>query len=488
MEAIRKTDSYHLETIRRKKGRSRRPALFGAASQLAGRSVHRDRRRFRNTSLSVGISVLLFLAAGGISLMFSSQLVQYGSETVDFKLSAEAAQTFVQPEILADAAKRVLQIAQVSRTASYGHFYMNADLQPDQFTGELTEAFQRLSAMYGQRQSNEAEMRQRMVSDMSNVRVIAADAGLIDSLKLPDQAMIAGKLSQGEALLCQLAVFSMNGLGAASIPMTTIKPGDTLSLLPMEVYDSQAEEMAKAISLPDQWKIAAELTELPWFVEGFFTGSPSLILIVDRQYLAGQYQNPDPERYEFEINESLAVEAMDGQEPVVQKTLSDMYPAAGSGINQGLVIQDNYADQKMARNLLLIINIFVYGFTTVIVLICSMNILNTVTTNVMLRRRELAMLQAVGMSRSQVGRMLFLECSLYGLTGAFWGSIFGIGLLYLLGRSIEGTISGMTISAVPWVLVSLTFAGALLIALLSGVLPIRRVMQDNVVEAIRAQE
>lgn len=50
------------------------------------------------------------------------------------------------------------------------------------------------------------------------------------------------------------------------------------------------------------------------------------------------------------------------------------------------------------RVLLLILKIFTYGFIILISLIVIANIFNTISTNVMLRRKEFAMLKSVGMT------------------------------------------------------------------------------------------
>ena len=49
------------------------------------------------------------------------------------------------------------------------------------------------------------------------------------------------------------------------------------------------------------------------------------------------------------------------------------------------------------RTLIMIINVFAYGFIVLISLIAAANVFNTITTNINLRRREFAMLKSVGM-------------------------------------------------------------------------------------------
>ena len=63
-----------------------------------------------------------------------------------------------------------------------------------------------------------------------------------------------------------------------------------------------------------------------------------------------------------------------------------------------------------------IIRIFAGGFITLITAICVANIFNTISTNIKLRRRELAMLRSVGMSDGDFNKMMLIECALYGFS------------------------------------------------------------------------
>ena len=74
------------------------------------------------------------------------------------------------------------------------------------------------------------------------------------------------------------------------------------------------------------------------------------------------------------------------------KILSDM-----NADKSGLF--DVAADAERARSLTVIVNVFAYGFIILISLIALTNVFNTVSTNIFLRRRELAMFKSIGMTR-----------------------------------------------------------------------------------------
>ncbi len=73
---------------------------------------------------------------------------------------------------------------------------------------------------------------------------------------------------------------------------------------------------------------------------------------------------------------------------------------------------------ELSRATILIVRIFTYGFIFLIVLTSTVNILNVLSANVILRRRELAMLRSVGMTRRGFFKMSAFESFLYGSKGS----------------------------------------------------------------------
>lgn len=94
--------------------------------------------------------------------------------------------------------------------------------------------------------------------------------------------------------------------------------------------------------------------------------------------------------------------------------------------NTGMSYQDMYKSEKENRSMLLMINILIYGFTTLISLICITNIFNTISTSMELRKREFAMLRSCGLSQKQFYKMLDFECLIYSIKGSVYGLIFSI--------------------------------------------------------------
>lgn len=134
----------------------------------------------------------------------------------------------------------------------------------------------------------------------------------------------------------------------------------------------------------------------------------------------------------------------------------------------------------------LIVGIFLYGFVAVITLISSLNIINTIGTNLILRKRELAALQAIGMTSRQINKMIYLEGGLYGIISSILGGVIGTVLTYVLDR-ILGEVREIKWS-VPWKYIIIAAAGAIAISLLSAYFPLNRIKKESIIDNIRMEE
>ncbi len=97
----------------------------------------------------------------------------------------------------------------------------------------------------------------------------------------------------------------------------------------------------------------------------------------------------------------------------------------------------NASDQlENNKSLLLLINVFSYGFIILISLIAIANVFNTISTNVLLRRQELLMLKAIGMTTKNLKKMMHYECLFYGFKALFYGLPVSLLMSWLIYESI----------------------------------------------------
>lgn len=117
----------------------------------------------------------------------------------------------------------------------------------------------------------------------------------------------------------------------------------------------------------------------------------------------------------------------------------------------------------------ILLTVFCGGFAAVVLLTSTANILSTVSSGMLQRRRELSLLLSAGMSRRQLARMLALECLGYSIRGILWGIPAGFVLTWLLADQILGILLLRSLSPAalltPVVCVGVVGALALLVSL-----------------------
>jgi putative ABC transport system permease protein len=108
------------------------------------------------------------------------------------------------------------------------------------------------------------------------------------------------------------------------------------------------------------------------------------------------------------------------------------------------------------------------------VTVAFLGTLHTLLISVLLRRREIALLRALGAPRRLIGRMIRTEGVLLGVAGGAFGVLFGIGTAAAVLRLLSLEEQGFSVVVRPsWTVALATVAGAALTGLLAGWVPAR---------------
>ena len=133
----------------------------------------------------------------------------------------------------------------------------------------------------------------------------------------------------------------------------------------------------------------------------------------------------------------------------------------------------------------LMTNLFFYGFLTLITLIGVTNIVNTLDTNIKLRRREIAMLKSVGLTPGGFLRMLRYESLFYGLTALLYGLPLGIALSVFIYYQFDG-VSTFAFT-LPWGAILACIAGTLAIVFATMMVSGAMIRNDNIVDTLKEE-
>lgn len=183
----------------------------------------------------------------------------------------------------------------------------------------------------------------------------------------------------------------------------------------------------------------------------------------------------------YEQDLSIKIELKDINQSIA--TVEDIQKTIGK--KHDITVVNNFEENKAKNEEALIIKVLVYAFIVVISLIGSVNILNTITISIMIRRKELAALKSIGMSQRDLKKMIIYEALIYGFSGSLQGIFYGCILSYILYTAASGLFNVEW--SIPYNACLITFAAALLISYLSVLLPLRRIQQDNIIDTIREE-
>jgi putative ABC transport system permease protein len=174
------------------------------------------------------------------------------------------------------------------------------------------------------------------------------------------------------------------------------------------------------------------------------------------------------------------IELAEGAEP---EAVKEQLQSVSDRIEGGRVMDYTGDDTRIV---MLQISIMLYGLVAVVSLISAINIIHTISTNLILRTRELGTLRAVGMTMKQMRRMIVYESVWYGIMATIYGGTAGTLLAYWFYSSVN------SVKEIPYhfPLIELLSAGAAsaVICLLASGVPLKRIERMDIVKSVRAEE
>ncbi|WP_096635617.1 ABC transporter permease [Clostridium cochlearium] len=202
--------------------------------------------------------------------------------------------------------------------------------------------------------------------------------------------------------------------------------------------------------------------------------SPTMTLITSEEVYKNITGNNDIRRMFIQLKENSNKDNLSEYLKVLNKK------------DPGYQYFDFQEESKRNRDKAIAINIFLYGFVSVITLIGCLNIINTISTNLLLRKRELAMIRAVGMDRGKMSKMICIEGIYYGVIASIYGGIIGTVLSYELFKIMQNLRGFQWAFPIKEILTAVI--GAIIISLISTYIPLRKINKENVIENIRGKE
>lgn len=157
----------------------------------------------------------------------------------------------------------------------------------------------------------------------------------------------------------------------------------------------------------------------------------------------------------------------------------------GAGITAEYNLYNFYKLLDQNRNMIFIANVFAYTFIIMISLIAVANVFNTISTNIRLRRRELAMLRSVGMSDRDFKKMMNFECAFYGMRALLFGlPIAAISSWLIYKGMVVGGADNIDF-VFPWVSIGISAFSVFFVVFITMLYSISKIKRENIIDAIR---
>lgn len=459
--------------------------LFGFEGMLASKNFKRSRKKYRATVFSLFMSIVLFVAAtsfGGYLTGAAESTDSYSEYEISFYLTENNKGKTIDEDI----AKKVEGLSSVDKIGYACTVDGIIELPREYFNEEYLEVFQSKE----EREVEGNPEKNKMISQSVNVCFVR-DSIYQEYLKkegLSESEYMGAKTKS--ALIWDNArayvddkLISVNILKKSkwSGKLDFIKEYiDEYYYLGKEgekyIYVTEPPVRQKVVSAKEACRGRLDIKfgktmnkTLPLGASGsHWRGVMTLIL----PYSA-MSENISQYSTNFHVrakNHSKAYEE-------ITKCLSDL----GNGASGN--VYDEAEQKESERMLLLVINIFSYGFILLISLISIANVFNTISTNINLRRQEFAMLKSVGMPEKGFRKMMNYECILYGLKGI----LYGVPASCLISWYMHSAMSDGTNMKyiIPWQGILISSVSVFLVVFATMLYSMSKVKKDNTIEALR---
>jgi putative ABC transport system permease protein len=458
MDAIRQTTDIKLTARKVKTSRLTR-RLFGIEGDIALKNLKRNRRRYRSTVISLFISVVLFVSASAFSMYLKDSVSNvYDDTEFDFLFSNYNSSDYNSDEdvveIDREMYKDILALDDIEQGSIVKILYEHTWIAKEYVNNDH---YQRMVADSDKTDEDGLDVELIIYSvDHDTFMEYIGEIGL-------DESRFIGDDKRSVIVVDYQHFYNHIENRYNNTHIIKDKSLDTLSI---EYFNDNGEE--KRVNVD----IAAFAEEVPFGITPYSFNN-SLLVIMDERQLDTSLSELRP-RWDSEIMYFSAKNPMD-----TIKKATEIIKAEGIDLN----VQNIAEEIQSSRNIITIINVFAYGFITLISLITIANVFNTISTNVNLRRREFAMLKSVGMTNRSFTKMLNYECIFYGLKALLYGLPASIGVTYLIYKGIEnGVDMGFYL---PGVYILISVCSVFLVVFISMMYSMSKTRRENIIDGIR---
>jgi len=449
IDSIRQTDDIKIKARSVKTSRLTM-RLFGLEGTLARKNFKRNKKRYRSTVISLFVSIVLFVSAGAFG-MYLRQGTEKSFNVTDYDIAFSSA--FMEDNEVFNLYEKLKNAPGVYESGYQFDTNFYCDLSPDMLTEKFKDYCHISDKQY------DADF------SFGLVMYFIDDATYLSYLKtlgLPETEYMG--VNAKLPAIAHVQGYDPNLKRVVSFDMFKEKGSMTLNLTPvLSENDPDTASRSVTVTLTEQMPsgFSQEHTGLMVFAPYSIKDSFGLLGKSGRS-LALIFRSETPKESAAEMDR------------IIQE----------AGISVDTYMLYNTAEaQESSRNILLIINVFTYGFIILMSLITIANVFNTISTNISLRRREFAMLRSVGMTNRGFNKMMVFECAFYGIKALLYGLPVAAAITWLI---YNGVTAGVDVAfRLPWESIGISVFSVFFVVFVTMLYSVGKLKKENTVDALK---
>lgn len=466
IESIRGNDDIKIKAKRLKTPKWIR-TLFGIEGEIALKNLKRSKKKYRTTVISLMISIILFVSVSGfVGYMYSGYDALYKSVDYDYSISISIYKTEndiqkqendIQKQEKEEIKNKIENSLNIDKLSIIEETYAETSFTEDKLDKNMQKAIRekREVSDYFYKENGEYRIQVQLISlNDKQMREYLKQIGL-------------SKLEDNQVILINYVDLLMTAKIEGNITSLKEKENFKFEVSTGDDELSESEEERKIQMVEKSLEIAKVTDKMPFGVTNI--GNLKLIAITSEKGL----KSIKDDTYTTCIFTAKNEEAL-------KEELKEIESKENS-IN--VYISNIKEEIQAQRNVKMIINIFLYGFITLISGIGIANIFNTISTNIALRKREFAMLKSIGMTEKGFKKMLDLECIFYGTKALLLGLPIGILICYLInqgfGNAIEFAFS------LPWSSIIISIISVYVVVFITMLYSSSKMKKENIIDTLR---
>lgn len=459
VDAIKGTNVLKGEKIKRRRGILAK-LFFGFEGQVAYKNIKRNRKRFYVTCISLSLSLILFIFFSNLIdiILESNKII-----SVNVKVQAiYMSQNFSMSD---DFGNKLAKINEIKDVYKLNYVELPMLVEKSSVNKKFVESFVKKGGI--------EEYKGYYIP---NVQIISYDKKALEFFNKDNKKNVDyDKFRRGEEVIIVNKAMGSEDKSLFYDGFTSYKKGQSIKLpkLSREYINKKDKGLIKN-SLEKNDMVDFKISEVVDYET--LNGSPILngfgIIMSDESFksLTGVMSYNTL---------GIMFDSQESRDRIFEKLniIAD---------ENSVKFYDIYEQEKKSKDLMNQLMILVYGFISLIVLISGVNIINTVTINLLVKKREYAVFKAIGMTKWQFIKLVLLEGTLFGV----FACIAGIPAAFLLtkyGVIVKNPLGYIGYQMPIWPYISGS-VGVIAITFLAVLIPLRKLNDMNIVEALRVED